>query len=194
MFFRFRKRLSFGHSWLSDFTKLRTIALTSTAIAALSLSACVESQKPLLTDTKPTLGNQLDIHLYERFVGRTSLDFHATSYTWSDGKYTRVSGLARDVASFVYQPIEGGDFIVQGTDETQSIFNYWIGRKLLDGVYLIFPLNEADSDAATRDAACAKNQPDGICMVGKYDDLISLARATAARSLRDPSLGIIVAR
>ena len=194
MSFDFRTHQSIGQSYLMASTVLRKIAFAATAIAALSISGCVESQKPLLTDAKPTLGNQLEIHLYERFVGRTTLDFHATSYTWKDGKYMRMSGLSRDVASFVYQPLEGSDFLIQGADESQSLYIYWIGRKLFDGVYLIFPLNEADSDAATRDAACAKNQPEGICVIGNYDHLITLARATASKPLRDPSLGIIVAK
>jgi hypothetical protein len=191
MLFHFRTRSSFGHSWLKSSAALCKIVL---AAAALNLSACVVSQKPLLTDVKPTLGERFEIHLYERVPEGKAFDFHAISYSWKDGKYVHASGLARDVASFVSQPLEGNDFLIQTTDDNQSLFKYWIGRKLADGVYLIFPLSEADSDAATRDAVCAKNQLDRMCLIGTYDHLATLARATAAKPVHNPSLGVIVAK
>jgi hypothetical protein len=45
----------------------------------LNLSACVESQIPLLTDTQLLLGQQFEVHLYENFVDGKALDFHTSS-------------------------------------------------------------------------------------------------------------------
>jgi hypothetical protein len=195
MLFHFRIRSSFGHPWLKASAALHKITLAAAAAAAaLSLSACVESQKPLLTDAKPTLGQQFEIHLYETFVDGKASNFHSTSYSWKDGKYVRASELAQDVARFVSQPLEQNDVLIEGIGENESLFNYWIGRKLVDGVYLIFPVSEDDSDAATRDAACAKDQPKGVCLIGTYDQLVTLARATAAKPVHAPSLGVVLAK
>jgi hypothetical protein len=62
-----------------------------------------------------------------------------------------------------------------------------IGRRLIYGVYLVFPLDETDVDAATRNAVCAKDQPEGVCMLQTHDQLITLAHGTAAKPVRDPA-------
>ena len=120
------------------------------AAAALALSACVESQMPLVTDARPLLGQQFEVHLYENFIDKKANDFHTSSYRWTDGQYVRAGRLARDAKTFVAQPLEANDFLIQSTDENSKLFNYWIGRRLVEGVYLIFPLNEDDVDDATR--------------------------------------------
>lgn len=189
-----KSQLSLAHPWQMAAAMFRKLSLVGAAVASLSLSACVQSDKPLLRDAKPTLGQQFEVHLYERVGGSKRFDFHATSYNWKDGKYVPSGGFARDVASFVSQPLEGNDFLIQTADENGSLFTYWIARKLTDGAYLIFPLSEDDSDTATRDGACAKNQNEGACLITTYDQLVTLARATAAAPLLDPSLGVILAR
>jgi hypothetical protein len=194
MLFHLTDRLSFSQSCPKASAALRKIALAATAAAALSLSACVTSQKPLLTNAKPTLGQRFDVHFYESFIDKKASDFHTSSYSWKDGRYVRASGLAQDVTSVVYQPLEGNDYLIQGSGEKQAVYYYWIARKLIDGVYLIFPLNETDSDAAIRDAVCTKGQPTGVCLIETYDQLAMLARATAAKPMRDPSLGVVVTK
>ena len=147
---------------MSHFTSnLHRMGLAVTVTAALALSACVESQIPLLTDAQPLLGQQFDVHLYENFVDGKAGDFHTAAYQWKDGNYLRGNGLARDAKRFVAQPLAANDFLLQSTD-SKDLFNYWIGRKLSVGVYLIIPLDEADADDATRTAVCGKDQPEGI--------------------------------
>ena len=51
-----------------------------------------------------------------------------------------------------------------------------------------------DADAAVRESACAKDEPAGICRIATHDDLLTLARATASKPVRDPALGVIVAK
>ena len=173
---------------------LRRIWSAVAAATMLTLSACVELQIPLLTDTQPLLGQQFEVHLYENFVDGKALDFHTSIYRWKDDKYVRGSGLARDITSFVVKLLEGNDFIIQGTNESERLFNYWIGRRLIYGVYLVFPLDETDVDAATRNAVCAKDQPGGVCMIQTYDQLITLAHGTAAKPVRDPALAVILVK
>jgi hypothetical protein len=162
--------------------------------AALTLGACVESHVPLMTNSLPLLGQQFEVHLYETFVDGKASDFHASTYHWKEGQYVRGSGWAGDAKRFVAQPLAANDFLLQSNDGNAKIFNYWVGRKLVVGVYLIFPLDEADVDDATRTAVCAKDMPEGICRVGAYDQLVTLARATAAKPVRDSALGVVLAK
>jgi len=106
---------------------------------------------PLWTDAQPLLGQQFEVHLYENFVDGKAGDFHASVYRWKDGEYLGSRGLARDAKRFVAQPLAANDFLLQSTDST-NLFNYWIGRKLAVGVYLVIPLDETDADDATRAA------------------------------------------
>ena len=46
------------------------------AAIALSLSACVESERPLLTDVQALAGPEIEVHFYETFVDRKASDFH----------------------------------------------------------------------------------------------------------------------
>lgn len=181
----------FEERWLNQLAALRTIGVL--AIATLALSACVELQVPLLTDTKPLVGQQFEAHLYENFIDGKANDFHASIFRWKNGRYERASGLSRDVTSFVAQPLEGNDFIIQGSDVSEKVFNYWIGRKLVDGVYLIFPLNEDDLDTTARNTICAKDQQTGVCIIQTYNQLVTMARATAAKPARDTTLGVLLA-
>jgi hypothetical protein len=102
--------------------------------------------------------------------------------------------MSRDAKRFVAQPLAANDFLIQSSDEDGKVFYYWIGRKLATGVYLIFPLNEIDADEATRNAACGTNQPAGICRVRSFDQLVTLARATAAKPMREAALGVVLTR
>ena len=181
----YRKRAASG---------LHRIGVVAVATASLTLSACVESQMPLISDARPLIGQQFEVHLYENFVDGKANDFHAAVYRWKDGQYVRASGLARDAKSFVAQSLAANDFLIQSTDENGKRFDYWIGRKFTDGVYLIFPLDENDADDATRNAVCGKDGPDRVCRIKTYDQLVTLARATAAKPVREAALGVLVAK
>ena len=174
--------------------RMRLIALASAVAAALVLSGCVESQAPLITDAKPLLGRQFDVHLYEDFVEGKATDFHTANYYWRDGEYVRGSGAARDAKRFVAQSLAANDFLLQSSDDRNKPFHYWIGRKLAVGVYMIFPLDETDADDATRIAICGKDRPDGFCSIESYDQLLTLARATAAKPVRKAALGVVLMR
>jgi hypothetical protein len=162
-------------------------------LAALALSACVESQAPLITDAKPLLGQQFAVHLYEDFVDNKASDVHASVYQWMDGQYVRAYGLASDAKRFVAEPLAGNDFLIQSTDEKRQAYLYWIGRRLTPGVYLIFGVEQADADEATRKAICA-DPASSICQVTTRDQLLTLARASAAKPPRSPALGVVLGK
>ena len=168
--------------------------LAAAVTALFTLSACVESQMPLMTDTQPLLGQQFEVHLYEDFVDGKANDFHTSTYQWKDGQYARRGGLARDAKRFVTQSLAANDFLIQSTDDNKKLFYYWIARKISVGVYLIYPLDETDSDDAIRNAICGTNQPDGVCRIQTLDQLVTLARATAAKPVRNAALGVVLTK
>jgi hypothetical protein len=163
------------------------------AVGAVLLSACVQSKVPLLTDAKPLFGQKFQLHLYSTFVDGKAQEFHTTTYDWKKDRYVRASELGRDLTSFIAEPLQADDLIIQSTSEDGNPLNYWLARKLSEGVYLISRLSEEDLDATTRDTACAKDQPAGICMIGSHDQLITIARATAAKPVHPPdALAVLV--
>jgi hypothetical protein len=167
--------------------------LTVAAIAALSLSACVQSETPLISDAQPLLGQQFEVHLYEDFVDNKASGVHASTYQWKDGQYVRASGLARDAKRFAAVPLAGSDFVIQSSDENGKVFVYWLGRRLTPGVYQIFGINEMDLDEAARKTICGDQSVD-ICWVKTSDQLLTAARATAAKPPRDAALGVVLSK
>ena len=132
--------------------------------------------------------------LYEEFVEGKAKDFHASFYRWKDDHYVSASWRARDVKLFVAQSMPASDYLIQITDENEKVFDYFIGRKIIDGVYIIFAVDETDVDDETRAAACAKNQPAGICQIQTFDQLAMFAHATSAKPVRNAALAVILAR
>jgi len=164
------------------------------ALTAMSLTACVESQAPLIENAQPLLGQQFEVHLYEEFIDNKASAVHAAVYQWKDGQYIRANGLARDARSFVAQPLAGNDFLIQSTDDSRKTYLYWIGRKLSPGVYLVFAIDEMDTDGTARTAICGSDHPDGICSVKTREQLVTLARATAAKPPRNAALGVVLSK
>ncbi len=56
---------------------------------------------------------------------------------------------------------------------------------------MIFSVDESD---ATRAAVCGKGQPEGICRVETHDQLVTMARATAATTARVSALGVVLTK
>jgi hypothetical protein len=160
--------------------------------SALMLSGCVVSQEPLLTDSQPLFGTQFEVHLYENLQDGKAGDFHVSTYRWDSGKYVRVSGLVRDATNFVARELRENDFIVQGSAGVDKVFNYWVGRRVAAGVYLVFTVSENDVDATVRNTACAKAEPEGICRVETYDHLVTLALGTASKPPQNPALIVVL--
>ena len=171
---------------------LARTALAAFASAALTLTACVESGTPIVKNAKPLLGQQFNVHLYEDFSEGKPKNFHAAAYRWANGEYVRASGLGSDAKRFAAEPLAANDFVIQSTDENGKRFVFWIGRKLHDGTYLVFPLDMADADDATRKSVCGSDQD--VCRISTHEQLVIMARATAAKPPRDPVLSIVLAK
>jgi hypothetical protein len=163
------------------------------AVVSLTLTACVESTAPILKNAKPLLGHQFNVHLYEDFTDGKPKNFHAAGYRWADGEYVRASGLASDAKRFIAEPLAANDFVIQSTDEHGKRYVFWIGRKLHDGAYLVFPLDITHVDDATRKTVCGGEQAE-ICLISTREQLLTMARATAAKPPRDAFLSVVLAK
>jgi hypothetical protein len=162
------------------------------AMLLLLLAGCVESATPIITNAKPLLGQQFNVHLYGDFADGRPSNFHAAAYRWAGGEYVRASGLGTDAKRFVAEPLAAKDFVIQSTDENGKRFVYWIGRKLYDGAYLIFPLDMTDADDATRKRVCGSAED--ICRISTREQLVAMARATAEKPPHDPVLSVVLAK
>jgi hypothetical protein len=159
------------------------------ALCALSLAGCIDSSGPILTDSKPLLGQTLRLQLYTLRKGYVS-DPEQTLFTWDGKLYVHASGGLGDVRAFSVHEFENGDYIVQDVPvKHPDIREYALLRKLTDGVYLLRVIDEDDADAATRAANCG-HADKGPCRVTTRDQLFAIARATAAKHYQDGGLAI----
>ncbi|MGH6663473.1 MAG: hypothetical protein ACREB2_01030 [Pseudolabrys sp.] len=158
-------------------------------LCALSLSACIDSSGPILTDAQPILGPRLKLQLYALRDGH-AFDPERARFAWDGKRYVRSGGGMKDVGSFTLHAFEGGDFLVQSISTRHPQHTeYALMRPLADGVYYVVAVDEDDADAATRAAQC--KHPGGVaCRVETREQLFTFARATAARKATNGGLAL----
>jgi hypothetical protein len=98
--------------------------------AAVLLSACVQSKTPLLTATKPLLGDQFQLNRYEDFTDGKADSVKLSVFRWNGTRYAFVSG-ASDVKSFVAEPLDADTFLLEAGDD--KVYAYLLARKLAEG-------------------------------------------------------------
>jgi hypothetical protein len=148
--------------------------------AAFVLSACVQSEKPLLAGSKPLLGMRFQLTLYQDFAEGKARSVKTSVFHWSGNHYALVSGDSSGVQYFVIQPFDGGNLLIEANENDHV---YLLGRKLADGTYGIVPIDQNDVDEATRDRTCVTRNP-VICMIRTRRQLDVFVRAAAAKSGR----------
>ncbi len=161
---------------------------------ALALSGCIQSPVSLITDAKPLAGELFEAHFYQNFVEGKAEDVHKAVYHWKNGRYMRVGGPANGVRSFAAIPLNGTDFVIEGKGDSEGNYAYWMARKIVDGVFLIVPINEDDADEITRANACTPSSLSGFCVVKGKEELMSVAKAVASKPMRNPTLGVLILR
>ena len=161
----------------NGYFKTRAVRAAAAAAALLALSACVESEAPLLTDNKPLLGDQIRLQLYS-LRGGLAHEPQSGTFHWKGDRYVNAGGF-KDVHPFTLHAFEGADLIAQSLTKDKKI-EYGLVRKLAGGVFLVIPIDQDDADTATRDKFCHKSVA-ADCRVETKDELFALARATAAK-------------
>jgi hypothetical protein len=162
--------------------KSLAVRATLAALCALSLSGCIDSAKPVLTDAQPVFGQKLRLQFYTLNHGVADEPERAT-YRWNGARYAHTSGGMRDIGAFSVHPFEAGDFIIQSVPARHpDMTEYAVMHKLVDGVFQVVPIDEADADEPTRAANCGKGDKADTtdCRIETRDQLLAFARATAA--------------
>jgi hypothetical protein len=166
-------------------------AMLAIAPAALALAGCISATGPILSDAKALLGERAELHLYSLRDG-TAHDPAIATIRWSGGRYV-VSGRSPGISDFTVHPYEGRDLIVQATAaRPPHTVEFALARRVADGTYLIFALDEAAVDDPTRAKFCSVTQ-DAACRVTTPEQLFVFARATADAVPDHGGLAIIVA-
>ncbi len=157
------------------------------AVASLALLAgCIDSAKPLLGDGRPLLGERLNLQLYA--MRENALYDPATAnFVWQNGHYARNGGTDTSIHDFTLHALRGSDLIAQEIHAGAPV-NYAILRKLAEGTYLVFVIDESDADEATRKKFCSHSFGAG-CTVTTRQAVLAFARASAAKR---PSVGGLV--
>jgi hypothetical protein len=157
------------------------------AIACLALLAgCIDSAEPLLGDARPLLGERLNLELYAMRENAV-YDPATANFVWQNGRYTRTGGTDTSLHDFTVYPFHGLDLIAQEFHQGAPV-NYAIVRRLAEGTYLVFVIDEDDASAATRGKFCRNKRISG-CTVRTRQAVLAFARATAAKR---PSVGGLV--
>ena len=159
--------------------KAPLIAVALTLFAAFLLSACVQSKTQLLTGSKPLLGAQFRLDLYQDFAEGKALTAKTSVFRWNTTHYSLVSGDSSGVKYFVVQPFDGKDFLVEITYEDVNV--YLLARKMAKGTYRILPIDQNDVDEATRVRTCVARNP-VICTIQTRQQLDTFVRAAAAKT------------
>jgi hypothetical protein len=165
------------------------IRLAFAALCALSLSGCIDSSGPILSDPQPVFGPHLKLQLYSLRQGFAH-EPEKANYNWNGALYALAGGGTHDVAAFSVHPFEAGDYIIQSVPANKAQnTEYAVLHKLAEGAYLVIAIDEADADEPTRAAYC-KHPGGAACRIETRDQLFAFARATAAKRKTDGGLAI----
>jgi hypothetical protein len=176
---------------MTDFLPWRAYAPKIFALAALlSLGGCIDSFQPLLTGAQPLLGNRPHIEFYVLRDGAATEPMTET-FAWRDSRYVPIHSTASDLHDFTLHAFAGADLIVQSLRAGHPV-EYGVARKLADGTYLLFAVDEKDADAATRDKYCG-NEPSAACRVATAEAVLAFARASAAKPRSSGGLAVLMA-
>jgi hypothetical protein len=163
------------------------LALQVLAVASLALLAgCIDSAEPLLGDARPLLGERLSLQLYAMRKNAV-YDPATANFVWQNGHYARTGGSDTSLHDFTVHALRGSDLIAQEIHPGTAV-NYAILRKLAEGTYLVFVVDESDADKATRRRFCSDKRGPG-CTVKTRQAVLAFARASAAKR---PSTGGLV--
>jgi hypothetical protein len=154
-------------------------------LAACLLAACVQSKAPLLTGTKPVLGEEFQLNLFEDFTEGKALSAKISVFRWNGARYAGaryayVSGNSSDVKSLVAEPLDADTFLIEASDD--KVYAYLLGRKLTEGTYRISPVDEKNLDKAAQTRICVAQNSE-TCTVATRPQLDTFVRASIGKTI-----------
>lgn len=170
---------------------LRFLTRALAPAAALALAGCVVSDKPLLSQTKPLLGDHFNVAIYSDFENDRAQTMDERHYAWDGTRYVTTHARPKSDTRIALLPL-GGDVLIQRSDRFETLASYWIARPVSPGVYRVSPVDEAALERLVRARIC--KQADGLCHVSTREDLLLAAEASAkAKPSTSVSLAILTA-
>jgi hypothetical protein len=167
--------------------KALPVSVALILFAAFVLSACVRSETPLLARSKPLLGTQFQLNLYQDFTEGKALSVKTSVFRWNDNHYALVSGDSSGVQYFVVERLDDGNLLIEANENDHA---YLLGRKLAKGTYGILPIDQNNVDEATRNRTCVTRNP-VICTIKTRQQLDTFVRAAAAKTGGNIMAGVI---
>jgi hypothetical protein len=166
----------------------RILLVALTLSAACMLAACVQSKTPLLTGTKPLLGDQFQLNRYEDFTDGKADSFKRSVFRWNGTRYAYVSGNSSDVKFVVAEPLDADTFLIEASDD--NVYAYLLGRKLAEGTYRILPVDEKYLDAAAQKQNCV-TQDRETCTIATRAQLDAFAHASVGKTIDYVMMAVI---
>ncbi len=155
------------------------------------LAGCIDSAQPLFTDARPLLGQRPRLEFYVLRDGKAREPASAT-FAWRNGRYVPIRGTANDIHDFTLHTFAGDDLIVQSLRRGHPA-EYGIARKLAEGAYLLFAVDESEADEATRAKFCDRSAGTA-CRVATRAAVLAFAQASAAKPHPAGGLALCLAR
>jgi hypothetical protein len=135
----------------------------------------------LLTGTKPVLGEQFQLNLFEDFTDGKAISVKTAVFRWSATRYALVNGdPPSGVKSFVAEPLDAETFLIEASDD--KVYAYLLGRKLAEGTYRILPVDEKYLDKAVQTRTCATLNSEA-CTVATRQQLDTFVRASIGKTI-----------
>jgi hypothetical protein len=122
-------------------------------LSLMLLAGCIDSERPLLTDAQPLLGERLHLQFYSVRDGAAHEPVEET-FVWRGGRYAPIAGTGHDIGDFTLHAFTGADLIVQSLRPGKPA-EYAIARKIAEAAYLVVAIDESDADDATRGKFCS---------------------------------------
>jgi hypothetical protein len=171
-----------------------TVRALAAVFCAVSVSGCIDSTGPILTDPQPVFGPRLRLQFYSL---RKSFAYEPerANFKWNGALYAHAGGGMKDFSAFSVHPFEAGDYIIQEVPTKRPrITEYALLHKIADGAYQVIAIDEDDADERTRVAYCGKGDKAGSssCRITTREHLLAFARATAARQKTDGGLVLML--
>jgi hypothetical protein len=154
------------------------VRAAAAALCALSLTGCVDSDGPILTDAEPLFGTVIRLQFYTLRKGFADEPEQA-SFKWDGERYVHADGGMTDVTAFTVHRFEGRAYIVQSVAAKRpNIIEYAVAHKLAEGVYQVTAI----------DQRYCKQVDESYCRIAERKELIAFARATDARQKSEGGL------
>ena len=164
------------------------VRAAAAALCALSLTGCVDSDGPILTDAQPLFGKDVRLQFYSLRKGFVDEPEQA-SFKWDGERYVHAGGGMTDVTAFTVHRFEGRAYIVQSAAAKRpNIIEYAVAHKLAEGVIQVTAIDEDDADGGHAYSANARRPMIRAAVSRHAAQLTAFARATDARQKSEGGL------